>query len=376
MGRDLKLILKVSERCNINCTYCYYYNRGNDSARSRPAFVSDEVVRGVVRFVESGRDVLGKVHIIIHGGEPLMLKKARLRAICNEFRKNIPNVMIGLVTNGMLIDREWIDIFAEFNIGVAISIDGPQEYHDRERVDYRGRGTYTRVVQGIRQLREAADAGWITEPSALAAIDIRSRGDVVYHHLVRELGFRKSLDFLEPQVLHDENPSAAFVREVGRYLIEAFREWVRDDDPNIHIRIFNKYMDHLLGRTKNDPDVPTYLVVAVHGTSDMLNDDYFALVKPRLLAPHLNVMRNTLSDYIAAIQTGVLGEVATPHEECVRCKWFKVCRPPVLPYTNAHFRYKQETGFRNKMVHCEAYQMLFEEMTAYIRENTSAPVAA
>ena len=31
------IVLKIVQPCNLNCTYCYVYNRGNDSWKSRPA---------------------------------------------------------------------------------------------------------------------------------------------------------------------------------------------------------------------------------------------------------------------------------------------------------------------------------------------------
>lgn len=77
MATDLQVVLKVAERCNINCTYCYCLNSDNDAPYGRPAAISEEVARGVVRFVEdSARHIdLGQLRIVLHGGEPLMVKK-------------------------------------------------------------------------------------------------------------------------------------------------------------------------------------------------------------------------------------------------------------------------------------------------------------
>ncbi len=52
-------------------------------------------------------------------------------------------------TNAMLVDDEWIDIFEEFNIGVLrISGRAQRQYHDLERVDHFGRGSYERALAG------------------------------------------------------------------------------------------------------------------------------------------------------------------------------------------------------------------------------------
>ena len=37
-------ILKVASRCNLNCTYCYVYNKGDDSWRAQPRRMTDETV--------------------------------------------------------------------------------------------------------------------------------------------------------------------------------------------------------------------------------------------------------------------------------------------------------------------------------------------
>jgi uncharacterized protein len=52
-----------------------------------------------------------------------------------------------------LIDDAWCAFFAEEKIRVGVSIDGPQRFHDRNRLTRAGRGTFERTIAGIRQLR-------------------------------------------------------------------------------------------------------------------------------------------------------------------------------------------------------------------------------
>jgi uncharacterized protein len=377
MGRDLQVVLKISERCNINCSYCYYFNSGNEEPFKRPAFVSEEVAKGVVRFVSESAHLisLGTVQIILHGGEPLMLKKRRFGEICNilsAVNTAVPNASISMTTNAMLVDDEWIDIFAKFKIRTCVSLDGPQQYHDLERVDFNGRGTYTRVIAGIRLLKAAAAAGRINEPTVLSVIDPRAKGDVVYDHIVRHLGFRLA-DFLVPLTIHDKNPKPENIKAVSQFLRAAFAEWVKDDDPNISIRIFNRYMNRLLGRSKEEDKNPTNIVVGVGSDGTMMNDDLMQILGPDIFDRNLNVCRNDISEYLSEVKKGVLAGVYTPHDECVKCNWFEACQPPAVPWAGAELRYKRETGFRNKLVHCEAFQDLFGTMTQYISDATVVP---
>ena len=36
------LVVKVAERCNLNCSYCYMYQHADQSFRLRPRFMADE----------------------------------------------------------------------------------------------------------------------------------------------------------------------------------------------------------------------------------------------------------------------------------------------------------------------------------------------
>ncbi len=58
-------------------------------------------------------------------------------------------------TNGILLDDEWCAFFkANNDFLVGLSVDGPRELHDAYRLDRGGRGTFDRVMQGWRQLRQ------------------------------------------------------------------------------------------------------------------------------------------------------------------------------------------------------------------------------
>ena|GEM_PF-3639754 len=43
-----ELILKVSGRCNLNCDYCYVFNKGDKSYMREPVRMSEELIKPVV----------------------------------------------------------------------------------------------------------------------------------------------------------------------------------------------------------------------------------------------------------------------------------------------------------------------------------------
>ena len=56
-------------------------------------------------------------------------------------------------TNGTLIDAEWCAFIKSHNVRIGVSVDGPAFLHDRFRRTRGGKGTHTRVIQGMELLR-------------------------------------------------------------------------------------------------------------------------------------------------------------------------------------------------------------------------------
>ncbi|CNL56735.1 galns arylsulfatase regulator (Fe-S oxidoreductase) [Yersinia aldovae] len=50
--KHLEIILKISERCNINCDYCYVFNKGNSDANDNPARISDNNINHLIGFFQ------------------------------------------------------------------------------------------------------------------------------------------------------------------------------------------------------------------------------------------------------------------------------------------------------------------------------------
>ena len=59
-----------------------------------------------------------------------------------------------LQTNGVLLDAEWCRFLKENDFLVGLSVDGPRRFHDKYRVDREGNGSFERVVEAARLLRE------------------------------------------------------------------------------------------------------------------------------------------------------------------------------------------------------------------------------
>jgi uncharacterized protein len=80
-------ILKITERC-INCTYCYFFNLQNDDYKQHPAYIADTIAATASFIAQVAKQGgVQEVQLDLHGGEPMMMKKARFEEMCSVFQE-------------------------------------------------------------------------------------------------------------------------------------------------------------------------------------------------------------------------------------------------------------------------------------------------
>ena len=140
------VIIKLVERCNLKCSYCYYYTDENSEVYQRPSLMGTDVLSDLLDFIEDGlsQAPVRRVVFGFHGGEPTLAKAEKVREFCRLARERLENrveVLFALQTNGVHVSPEWMQLIHDERIGVGISIDGPAQVHDRYRMHHRNRGS-------------------------------------------------------------------------------------------------------------------------------------------------------------------------------------------------------------------------------------------
>ncbi len=364
---QLEVVLKISERCNIDCTYCYMFNLGNEDYKNRPPYMSEQTVMAVARFLATGARALGidTIVIILHGGEPLMMKKERFEALCCQLRDEISpfaKVRFALQTNAMLVDFEWIRIFARQKIDVGVSIDGPERVHNEFRMDRAGSSTFEKTVDGIRLLQAAARSDIISPPGALAVIN-PSYGPVeVYEYLVRDLGLKK-VDFLLPIVRHDTSVEV----EMGRYtnyLLGLLDCWFKNQDPDLDIRIVTNLLRFIYGGRRSfhseNGAVGRLPILTISSAGDLGPDDDLKLLGE--FENLGNVHTTSLEDFLGSQDCVYLGRVSKSiPTDCSQCAWQNYCKGGSA-YGLLVGRYSEARGFDNKSKYCEPLRAFHFEL--------------
>ena len=80
--------------------------------------------------------------IVWHAGEPLAMPIDFYRQVSeyiDELASDQLTITQFIQTNAMLINQDWCDLFIKHKINVGVSIDGPEELHNANRVTRGGR---------------------------------------------------------------------------------------------------------------------------------------------------------------------------------------------------------------------------------------------
>ncbi len=372
--RRLDVFVKISETCNIACTYCYYYEGGDDSHLNHPAYMSAETIANMAAFLERSIKVSGVEELVInfHGGEPMMMQKWRFDEMCQTLRDRLQplvNVSFGMQTNAMLIDEEWIALIGRHDVSMGLSLDGPPEYHDEFRVDHKGRGTYERTLKGIRLLQSAFANGQIKQGFGLiCVVDERRDARRTLDHFVDVVGI-KNVFFALPMHSHDDLDPAR-VPAFTKYLCDVFDAWVERNDREIRVR----FIDHMLGLVmagekgleirESSKRNSTMFTIASNGELGCQDEE--RTLRPDLFAQGVAANGEvSLADFYALpVVDEYLKDKDTLAPPCTKCTWQRVCDGGYELSGNAQ-RFSREAGFANASVYCQTIQALLTKMVKF-----------
>ena len=157
MARYSFLIKPASSLCNLGCRYCFYA----DVSRRRqiPSYgvmKKDVIERLVQRVYEELKDG-DEVSFLFQGGEPTVAGLSYFEDFTARVKKQEKRVQVhyGIQTNGILLDEKWCAFFKEHHFLVGLSLDGPAQSHDENRIDQEGKGTSKKEKRDKDHLEQA-----------------------------------------------------------------------------------------------------------------------------------------------------------------------------------------------------------------------------
>ena len=140
--------------CNFRCPYCY--ELGHNKI---PGKMDERMMGAILAFVRSRHEADGfnTLNVQWYGGDPSLALDVvegltnKLVSWCDE---NAVAYDATMLTNANVIGEQEADLIAACRVsGVFLTIDGPEEIHNKRRVATNGTNSYERTIQAARLLR-------------------------------------------------------------------------------------------------------------------------------------------------------------------------------------------------------------------------------
>ncbi|WP_375459851.1 cyclophane-forming radical SAM/SPASM peptide maturase YhhB [uncultured Enterovirga sp.] len=370
------VLLKVVSRCNLDCSYCYVYNMGDESWRSMPKRMLPATQALVAQ--QLGRLAIeqdGPFAVVLHGGEPLLLGTKGLRSLLESLRDALPaSCTVAIQTNGVLLNEALLDLCAGFGVSLSVSLDGPAAVHDKHRVDRGGRASHTRVVAGLSKLRAHPKAHELFS-GVLAVVDPDSDPEQVYDYF-RGLQV-PSVDFLYRDGNRAKLPygkAGLESTEYGRWMAVVLHRYMTDTNPP-RIRVLDDLIKLVLGGAgaKEGVGITDFGILIIDTDGSITkNDTLKSTPSGDRFDSNWTVEANDLNRIVQSREFLTYHKMQRPSSSiCKACPELSVCGGGMLSH-----RYDGDTGYDNPTVFCSDQKLLIGRLRRYLAAHASTRAAA
>jgi uncharacterized protein len=171
-----------TERCNLNCQYCYI---PESMRRSGCDMSSEQLHRALEILADFFSRTLPKgsrrPQIIFHGSEPLLAKEAVFKGI----EQFVHQFSFGIQTNATLLDDEALEFIRCHEISVGISLDAHQAaISDQTRKNWQGTGFFKKLVTVLERLAGYPHYSVICTITTANVNYLSDIVDFLHHHTV------------------------------------------------------------------------------------------------------------------------------------------------------------------------------------------------
>ena len=382
-ARPLYVMLKpVGAACNLACNYCYYLEKSNLYKHQPKRQMSEELLERFVKdYIEA--QTMNEVVFTWHGGEPTLRPLSFYQKAVELQKKYARGRIIhnSLQTNGTLLTDEWCRFLKENNWLVGISIDGPEELHDRYRRDSQGKPSWKRVMEGIRLLQHYG-----VEWNAMAVVN-RYNADhpQAFYRFFKSIGcqYIQFTPIVERNVQHADGRHLASINDAddapvtdfsvtpeqwGDFLCGLFDEWVKQDIGRVFVQIFDSMLANWVGVA---PGTCIYAKECGHAgvmefNGDVYSCDHFVFPQYKLG----NINERTLIEMLYGEKQRRFSQLKYNKlpRQCKECRWAFACHGECPKNRFVNDRY----GNPGLNYLCEGYRRFLEHIAPTMNEMKKA----
>ncbi|MBS1854126.1 MAG: anaerobic sulfatase maturase [Acidobacteria bacterium] len=346
------LIKPASAVCNLDCEYCFYLDRAADPYSALPGrrmtFDTLERLVDTYLFYSYPNSVFA-----FQGGEPTLAGLPffeKLVELQQRYGRSNQAVSNALQTNAVLIDKNWCDLFRQYNWLLGVSLDGPQEINDLYRFNKEKRGTWKRVMQSVETLQ--ANKVEFNILCVLSSANVEKPKEL--YRFYRSIGV-DNIQFIplaEFDGLGNRLPFTITPEQYGRFMVEMFELWW-PERRKVRIRAFDNIAEAVAGQKPGNCTMhetcDSYVVVEYNG--DVYPCDFF-VENPWKLG---NINDDSWTEIARRTKRySFAGKKTIAHPECQVCEWQSLCHGGC-----PKFRHGPRGNFEDLDYFCSAYKMMF-----------------
>lgn len=321
---------------------------------SKPGIMDLDLVEEVFKKC-SDSNTNEEICFIFHGGEPLIVGLEYFRKMIVFQKKYLgeKKYINAIQTNGSMLSGDIIDFFKKNNFQLSISLDGPQEIHDSNRVFKNGLGTHEKIMENVRLLYNNG-IGF----SILAVYSELMKNSQDIYSFFNSIEGLRAVDFLAM------NNVIKFQKKYGHFLVDIFDTWFNDPNCNFDIRILNSMVKSLLklGSTMchfSKQCVLSANVISIdpHGNvypcdRELFNDFLLGNIKYEKIDSLLKM--HSVRKKFAMLQKN-------QNESCKFCEWYLNCGGGCP---------SNYDDLKKQNAYCSDYKLLFQHIKTILNEKS------
>ena len=355
--RPFAVIVKSSDICNYDCSYCYVEHQSAVSIM--PIDTAKVVVRKIVEHIGGSR----KINFIWHGGEPLMAGSDFFREIV-EFSYELGDNALEhcIQTNGSLLTDDFVAFCAENKVAVSLSFDGPEVIHDMNRKDRGGNGTHQKTMEALEKIKRAG-----LTPGCVCVLHRQNIDHVeaLYQFFrLNRINFRVNPVVRSGRAAHNYNTLAVTPREYGRAMRKLFDLWFCDTGI-IHVEPLHTIVGNFISPTIWGCDYHgncLQSIVSVNPDGSVYPCGRFAGLEDFRLG---DIEKDSLASIFGSNLFRTLSNRNTATvENCSDCAFSEICNAGCM--ITAHMA---RGNIHDQDYYCEGRKMLFAHIAGCIKQH-------
>lgn len=299
-----------------------------------------------------------KPQVVFHGGEPLLLGPNRLRELVSALVLRVPNVSLGIQTNGSIYNTAIEQLLQEFrqNMVFSVSVDGHKAENDRHRLGLRDRSVYDRIDTCLKR---ASAAGLLD--GVLMVIDVRNDPARIFDFMCTAGASHYNILLQDGDYDHlPAGKAGPDSHELGEWLFELFRLYASGTQ-KFRIKFFDDIALSIVKDLRGIRSPPAnYMLctMTVDTNGEIKHNDTYRINSDGADSLAGQDIRS-MSLHRAAnseLNRDQLASVSRLPTKCVACKFLNSCGGG---FPSHRFR---QGAFDQPSVYCHDYLYLFERM--------------